>query len=152
MDKDQIVKEDAMTLVFRERIMLQQFNHPFIVGIKYCFQDDDNLFIGLEFARGGDLRFSMNTKHSFDDTTLSIYVAEMSSAIAYMHSLMVVHRDLKPENLLLDDGGHILITDLNLATSLKKRKPTSRFGTLSIKTTFPNVVGISILYFSSMSE
>jgi serine/threonine protein kinase len=111
-------------------MMLQEFSHPFLIGLRYAFQDDENLFIGLELAQGGDLRFTMSRRVHFDDWTLQVYVAEISSAISYMHSLQYVHRDLKPENLLIDKTGHVCITDLNLATSLKKRKPTSKSGTL----------------------
>ena len=131
INKEQCIKEDCTTLIYRERMMLQQFTHPYIVSLRYAFQDDENLFMALELAQGGDLRFSMNNqKNNFNDLTLKIYIAEIGLAIEYMHSLFTVHRDLKPENLLLDQKGHILLTDLNLATSLKKRKPTSQSGTL----------------------
>jgi serine/threonine kinase 32 len=136
INKAQCIKEDSTMLIFRERMMLQEFQHPFIVGLKYAFQDDENLFIGLELARGGDLRFTMNKRIQFDDFTLQVYMAELADAINYMHSLQYIHRDLKPENILLDDNGHVCVTDLNLATSLKKRKPTSRSGTLDYMGTF----------------
>lgn len=131
INKEECIKEDCTTLIYRERMMLQQFNHPYIISLRYAFQDDENLFMALELAQGGDLRFSMNNpKNAFDDLTLKIYIAEIGLAISYMHSLFAVHRDLKPENLLLDQKGHILITDLNLATSLRNRKPKSQSGTL----------------------
>ena len=130
MNKEEIIKRDAMQFIFRERILLHQLEHPFIVKITHCFQDDENLFISLQLARGGDLRYNMHQQKEFDEHSLRIYIGELSLAIAYMHSKMIIHRDLKPENILLDEDGHILVTDLNLATSLKKRKPSSHSGTL----------------------
>lgn len=42
------------------------------------------------------------------------YAAELVSAIAFLHSQGIMHRDLKPENVLLDEDGHIKVTDFGL--------------------------------------
>lgn len=49
------------------------------------------------------------------DRRLLKWAAEAADALHYAHSLGVVHRDIKPSNLLIDDAGHLWITDFGLA-------------------------------------
>jgi hypothetical protein len=44
------------------------------------------------------------------------WVAEAAEAIDHAHHHGVIHCDLKPRNLLLDDEGHLRVTDFGLAT------------------------------------
>ncbi len=38
------------------RLILPQIDHPFIVNLRYAFQDDENCFFVLDLMLGGDLR------------------------------------------------------------------------------------------------
>lgn len=42
-------------------------------------------------------------------------MVELASALDYLHSIRIVHRDLKPDNVLLDERGHVHLTDFNIA-------------------------------------
>src|SRR5205823_9734351 len=46
---------------------------------------------------------------------LAELVAQAADALEYAHSMGVVHRDVKPANLLLDEAGHLWVTDFGLA-------------------------------------
>ena len=43
------------------------------------------------------------------------YAAEVLLAIEHLHKRNIIYRDLKPENVLLDQDGHIKITDFGLS-------------------------------------
>mmetsp|Transcript_25028 Transcript_25028/g.82012 ORF Transcript_25028/g.82012 Transcript_25028/m.82012 type:complete len:540 (-) Transcript_25028:125-1744(-) len=98
-----------------ERNILQQVQHPFLVGLRYAFQNEAKLYMVLDYLNGGELFFHLKNSGRFDEPRVRIYSAELVLALGHLHSLGIVYRDLKPENVLLDKDGHIRITDFGLA-------------------------------------
>jgi len=58
---------------------------------------------------------------------VKFYVAQITSALAHLHSVGIVYRDLKPENILLDFEGNVRITDFGLSKEMKKDESTNTF-------------------------
>ncbi|KAL7946333.1 kinase-like domain-containing protein [Trichoderma barbatum] len=100
-----------------ERQILESVNrHPFVVKLFYAFQDQEKLYLILEYGQGGELFTHLNTEKMFSESVAAFYMAEMLLAIAHLHETIgVVYRDLKPENCLLDAEGHLLLTDFGLS-------------------------------------
>ncbi|KAK3905807.1 kinase-like domain-containing protein [Staphylotrichum tortipilum] len=100
-----------------ERQILESVNrHPFVVKLYYAFQDQEKLYLILEYGQGGELFTHLNTEHMFSEEMAAFYMAELVLALTHLHdNLGVVYRDLKPENCLLDAEGHLLLTDFGLS-------------------------------------
>jgi serine/threonine protein kinase len=100
-----------------ERQILESVNrHPFVVKLYYAFQDQEKLYLILEYGQGGELFTHLSTERMFSEETAAFYMAEMVLALTHLHdTLGVVYRDLKPENCLLDAQGHLLLTDFGLS-------------------------------------
>ena len=113
--KARLIKENKVQTVLRERNILVKVHHPFIVQIKFAFQNDKKLYIGLEYVPGGELFHLMQIVPQLSARAIRLYVAEVALALDYIHSLGVIYRDLKPENVLIDQNGHIKLTDFGLA-------------------------------------
>lgn len=82
---------------------------------------------------GGDLKFHLYTLSpgGFDERRVQFYAAEITLGLQHLHRERILYRDLKPENLLLDDFGHVRISDLGLAVELKDNEPIKgRVGTV----------------------
>ncbi|KAL3518219.1 hypothetical protein ACH5RR_020808 [Cinchona calisaya] len=113
--KDLMVEQDHTQYVKSERDILTKVDHPFIVRLRYCFQTKYRLYLVLDFVNGGDLDFQLQQQFLFKEDLARIYAAEIVSAVSYLHANGILHRDLKPENVLLDEKGHVMITDFGLA-------------------------------------
>ncbi|KAJ3011362.1 UNVERIFIED_CONTAM: hypothetical protein HDU68_001697 [Siphonaria sp. JEL0065] len=130
MNKEEIIKRGSAEHVLSERRLLEEAQHPFIVNMRYAFQDDEHLLMILDLKLGGDLRFHLTYKGAFAENRAKFYFAEVSCALHYLHGLKIVHRDIKPDNILLDDKGHASVTDFNVACHYREDKlMTSKSGT-----------------------
>ncbi|KAM9234162.1 ribosomal protein S6 kinase alpha-2 isoform 3-T3 [Dugong dugon] len=98
-----------------ERDILAEVNHPFIVKLHYAFQTEGKLYLILDFLRGGDLFTRLSKEVMFTEEDVKFYLAELALALDHLHGLGIIYRDLKPENVLLDEEGHIKITDFGLS-------------------------------------
>ncbi|KAJ3243252.1 hypothetical protein HDU77_010499 [Chytriomyces hyalinus] len=130
MNKAEIIKRGSAEHVLSERRLLEEAQHPFIVNMRYAFQDDEHLLMILDLKLGGDLRFHLTYKGPFVENRAKFYFQEVSCALNYLHGLKIVHRDIKPDNILLDDKGHASVTDFNVACHYNEDKMmTSKSGT-----------------------
>ncbi|KAF8313647.1 kinase-like protein [Clavulina sp. PMI_390] len=122
INKAKCVKMKAVSNIIQERRLLEEIDHPFVVNMRYAFQDDENCFFVLDLMLGGDLRFHLDRLGSLPEPAVKVITAEIASALAFLHDKRIIHRDLKPDNILLDERGHAHITDLNIAVHYSERR------------------------------
>ena len=105
-----------------ERDLMVKINCPFIVNIKFAFQDNAKLYIITEFMQGGEMFFHLHKEKRFSNEKTRFYVIEIILAIEFLHKNKMLYRDLKPENIMVDSNGHIKLTDFGLSKMVKKTK------------------------------
>jgi len=54
-------------------------------------------------------------KKKLTEDEARLYVAEVIIALEFLHKNKIIFRDLKPENIVLDENGHVKITDFGLS-------------------------------------
>ena len=67
-------------------------------NLRYAFQDEENMFMVIDLMLGGDLRFHLDRMGKFPENMVKFYIAEVCSALNFLHSKKVIHRDIKPDN------------------------------------------------------
>ncbi len=95
--------------------LLGEQGSPFVVRLYQAFQDDENLYMILHFAGGGDLFSQLEKRRRLPEEAVRFYAAEILLALEVLHRSRVCYRDLKPENVLLTIDGHILLTDMGMS-------------------------------------
>jgi len=125
--KEAIIARKQVAHTKAEKTILQKIQHPFIVRLHYAFQTKDKLYMVLDYINGGELFFHLKKEGRFTEVRVKFYAAQITCAIAHLHSLGIVYRDLKPENILLDSNGNITITDFGLSKEIKQDEGTHTF-------------------------
>ncbi|XP_077144370.1 protein kinase C theta type-like [Ranitomeya variabilis] len=92
-------------------ILRMAFGCPFITTLRGCVESPTEYIIAMEYVVGRDLYGHLAQSISFDMETSRLFAAEMICGIQFLHEHGVIHCDLKPQNVLIDDMGHIRISD-----------------------------------------
>jgi serine/threonine kinase 38 len=86
-----------------------------MVDLICSFQDDDFLYLVMEYLPGGDMMRWLIDRDIFTEEEAKFYIAELILSVDSIHQLEYVHRDLKPDNILLSGDGHIKLSDFGLS-------------------------------------
>jgi len=113
-----------------ERDILFKVNHPYVVCLRYAFQNDEKLYLITDYYNGGNLFFHLRNAKNFSEERARFYAAQLLLALDFLHSQNIVYRDLKLENVLLDHLGNIALTDFGLSKqNIDKTAATTFCGT-----------------------
>ena len=115
LSKKRILKENLTRYALTERNVLSNIRHPFIVKLRFAFQNSQTLFLIMDFLPGGDLGRYLQTQGRITESNSRIYAVEIILAISELHKSDIIFRDLKPENILLDKEGHVMLSDFGLS-------------------------------------
>lgn len=88
------------------------------MDLKYSFQDDSYLYLVMSYLAGGDLMTLLMKKDILTESESRFYIAEIVLAVDSIHKANYIHRDLKPDNILIDNQGHLKLSDFGLCKHL----------------------------------
>nr|XP_008172218.1 myotonin-protein kinase isoform X4 [Chrysemys picta bellii] len=121
MNKWDMLKRGEVSCFREERDVLVNGDKRWITQLHFAFQDENYLYLVMEYYVGGDL---LTLLSKFGDRIpldmARFYLAEMVMAIDSIHRLGYVHRDIKPDNILLDRCGHIRLGDFGSCLKLRE--------------------------------
>lgn len=111
-----------------EQQILNDMDHPFVSKLYASFQNDNALYLVLDYYEIGDL-FQLANQTTLDEDHVLYYSSCVILAIEYLHSQGVIHRDLKPENILVRSNGLIAVADFDLSVYCRSSVNIKQFTT-----------------------
>ncbi|KAF2874829.1 kinase-like domain-containing protein [Massariosphaeria phaeospora] len=81
-----------------------RYNSCFVESYGW-YEDDDTIFIAMEYFEHGDLQTQMSQRHILPELEVQEVVFQVLEGLAFMHDNQFAHRDLKPSNILVRRPG-----------------------------------------------
>jgi serine/threonine protein kinase len=115
--KPELVKNEEIRKRFKnEASMLAHLQHPNIVGLVDYVEQEDGLFLIMEYVDGQGLDELIKAQHSPLDIELAKkLMSQILQAFLYAHKNGIVHRDVKPSNILVTADDQIKVLDFGIA-------------------------------------
>lgn len=129
-----IDKQSGAESALKERRIMSGVRHPFLACLRFAFQTQTKLYLGMDYYKGGNLYLHMHSSKMDPNVSTSsgrrfsierarFYAAELAIALSYLHAHGIIYRDLKPDNIMLDKTGHIRLVDFGISKQLAQLNP-----------------------------
>lgn len=95
----------------REVEIHKRLKHENIIRLYTAVEDNNYIYLVLEYAAKGNLFYSIRNKKSFTEDEAFYFFIQTVSGIYFLHKNGLIHRDIKPENLLIGEDNVLKICD-----------------------------------------
>ncbi|NWR14700.1 NEK5 kinase, partial [Emberiza fucata] len=105
----------------KEVILLAKMKHANIVTFYASLQEENKLYIVMEYCDGGDLMKRINMQHGvlFDEDQILSWFVQISLGLKHIHDKKILHRDIKAQNVFLSNNGKVAkLGDFGIARQL----------------------------------
>ena len=130
LHKSELQQGKVEKQVRREIEIQSNLAHPNILRLYGHFHDTKRIFLIIEFAQKGELYKHLRKAQRFPEPQAAQYIAQMASALKFLHKKHVIHRDIKPENILVGLHGEIKISDFGWSVHAPNNRRNTMCGTL----------------------
>jgi aurora kinase len=130
LHKNEIRQGGVEKQVRREIEIQSNLRHPNTLQLYGHFHDSKRIFLILEFAGQGEMYKHLQRETRFPEWKAAHYIAQMASALKYLHKKHVMHRDIKPENILIGIHGELKISDFGWSVHAPGNRRKTQCGTM----------------------
>ncbi|MBW4676607.1 MAG: protein kinase [Desmonostoc geniculatum HA4340-LM1] len=103
-------KEEAQRL-----LDLVKFNHPSIVKVYEYFEENNTIYIVMEFINGKTLLKILQEEGVLPEKRVKKYFLQLAYALKIIHGNDILHRDIKPDNIIINHQDRAILIDFGAA-------------------------------------
>lgn len=93
LKKKEMIIRNQVIHIKNERKIMEMVDHPFIIKLKYAFQNRQKLYLLTDFCPGGELFFHLQKIHRFNEEAVKFYAAQIVLALECLHSQDIIYRE-----------------------------------------------------------
>lgn len=116
----------------REANILATLSHPAIPKIYDSFEQNDRVYLVMEYINGSDLEALLSKTKSLPMKKIIEWSIDLCDVLHYLHSHqpeVIIFRDMKPANIMIDALGKVRLIDFGIAKVFVSGKKHTMIGT-----------------------
>ncbi|KAI9296279.1 Pkinase-domain-containing protein [Neoconidiobolus thromboides FSU 785] len=117
-------------LIYNELSVMKEAKHPNIVNYVDSFLSGNDLWVLMEYMKGGALTDIIDS-NTLTEEQISSICLESCKGLKHLHDRNIIHRDIKSDNVLLAEDGQVKLTDFGFCAKIsdRQRKRATMVGT-----------------------
>jgi len=103
--------------------LLFKLNHPGIVRVYDAFEENNTVYMVMEFLKGKPLSRLLDERGVMEEAEAVGYIVQVAEALEVVHQAGYLHRDIKPDNIFIClDGRVVLALGFDIARPYRKMR------------------------------